>query len=30
MLGVLEDRGLRRTFQGRRRIWQVTGLERVS
>ena len=30
MLAVLENRGLRRTFQGRRRIWQVAGLERVS
>jgi magnesium-protoporphyrin O-methyltransferase len=30
MLAVLEDRGLRRTFQRRRRIWQVAGLERVS
>jgi hypothetical protein len=30
MLGVLEDRGLRRTFQHRSRIWQVAGLERVS
>lgn len=30
MLGVLEDRGLRRTYQGRSRIWQVAGLERVS
>lgn len=30
MLGVLEDRGLRRTFQHRNRIWQVAGLERVS
>jgi magnesium-protoporphyrin O-methyltransferase len=30
MLRVLEDRGLRRTFQHRSRIWQVAGLERVS
>jgi 2-polyprenyl-3-methyl-5-hydroxy-6-metoxy-1,4-benzoquinol methylase len=30
MLGVLEDRGLRRTYQHRSRIWQVAGLERVS
>jgi 2-polyprenyl-3-methyl-5-hydroxy-6-metoxy-1,4-benzoquinol methylase len=30
MLGVLEDHGLRRTYQGRSRIWQVAGLERVS
>jgi 2-polyprenyl-3-methyl-5-hydroxy-6-metoxy-1,4-benzoquinol methylase len=30
MLGVLEDRGLRRTYKGRSRIWQVAGLERVS
>jgi 2-polyprenyl-3-methyl-5-hydroxy-6-metoxy-1,4-benzoquinol methylase len=30
MLGVLEDRGLRRTYQNRSRIWQVAGLERVS
>jgi hypothetical protein len=30
MLAVLEDRGLRRTFQRRSRIWQVAGLERVS
>ncbi len=30
MLEVLEDRGLRRTFQRRSRIWQVAGLERVS
>ena len=30
MLGVLEDHGLRRTFQHRGRIWQVAGLERVS
>jgi 2-polyprenyl-3-methyl-5-hydroxy-6-metoxy-1,4-benzoquinol methylase len=28
MLAVLEDRGLRRTYQGRSRIWQVAGLER--
>jgi hypothetical protein len=30
MLEVLEDRGLRRTYQGRSRIWQVAGLEGVS
>jgi 2-polyprenyl-3-methyl-5-hydroxy-6-metoxy-1,4-benzoquinol methylase len=30
MLAVLEDRGLRRTYKGRSRIWQVAGLERVS
>ena len=30
MLGVLEDHGLRRTYQHRSRIWQVAGLERVS
>ena len=30
MLGVLEDRGLRRTYQGHSRIWQVAGLERAS
>jgi magnesium-protoporphyrin O-methyltransferase len=30
MLAVLEDRGLRRTYQGQSRIWQVAGLERVS
>ena len=30
MLAVLEDRGLRRTYQHRGRIWQVAGLERVS
>ena len=30
MLEVLEDHGLRRTFQGRSRIWQVAGLERAS
>jgi 2-polyprenyl-3-methyl-5-hydroxy-6-metoxy-1,4-benzoquinol methylase len=29
MLAVLEDHGLRRTFQRRSRIWQVAGLERV-
>jgi 2-polyprenyl-3-methyl-5-hydroxy-6-metoxy-1,4-benzoquinol methylase len=29
MLGVLEDRGLRRTFQRRSRIWQVAGLQRI-
>jgi 2-polyprenyl-3-methyl-5-hydroxy-6-metoxy-1,4-benzoquinol methylase len=30
MLGVLEDHGLRRTYQRRSRIWQVAGLERSS
>jgi SAM-dependent methyltransferase len=30
MLTVLEDHGLRPTYQRRRRIWQVAGLERVS
>lgn len=30
MLAVLEDHGLRRTYQHRSRIWQVAGLERVS
>jgi magnesium-protoporphyrin O-methyltransferase len=30
MLAVLEDHGLRRTYQCRSRIWQVAGLERVS
>jgi hypothetical protein len=30
MLAVLEDHGLRRIYQGRSRIWQVAGLERVS
>jgi hypothetical protein len=30
MLEVLEEHGLRRTFQHRGRIWQVAGLERVS
>jgi magnesium-protoporphyrin O-methyltransferase len=30
MLAVLEDHGLRRTYKGRSRIWQVAGLERVS
>jgi hypothetical protein len=30
MLAVLEDHGLRQTFQRRSRIWQVAGLERVS
>jgi hypothetical protein len=30
MLTVLEDHGLRRTYQGRSRIWQVAGLERTS
>jgi hypothetical protein len=30
MLDVLEDHGLRRTFQRRGRIWQVAGLERAS
>jgi 2-polyprenyl-3-methyl-5-hydroxy-6-metoxy-1,4-benzoquinol methylase len=29
MLAVLEDHGLRRTYQRRSRIWQVAGLERV-
>jgi hypothetical protein len=29
MLEVLEDHGLRRTFQGRSRIWQIAGLERA-
>jgi SAM-dependent methyltransferase len=29
MLAVLEDRGLRPTYQRRSRIWQVAGLERV-
>jgi 2-polyprenyl-3-methyl-5-hydroxy-6-metoxy-1,4-benzoquinol methylase len=29
MLGVLEDRGLRRTLQRRSRIWQVAGLQRI-
>jgi magnesium-protoporphyrin O-methyltransferase len=29
MLGALEDRGLRQTFERRSRIWQVAGLERV-
>jgi 2-polyprenyl-3-methyl-5-hydroxy-6-metoxy-1,4-benzoquinol methylase len=30
MFGVLEDHGLRRTYERRSRIWQVAGLERVS
>ena len=30
MLGVLEDHGLRRTYQRHSLIWQVAGLERVS
>jgi 2-polyprenyl-3-methyl-5-hydroxy-6-metoxy-1,4-benzoquinol methylase len=30
MLAVLEDHGLRRTFQRRSPIWQVAGLERAS
>jgi SAM-dependent methyltransferase len=30
MLGVLEEHGLRRTYQGRSRIWLVAGLERAS
>jgi 2-polyprenyl-3-methyl-5-hydroxy-6-metoxy-1,4-benzoquinol methylase len=30
MLGVLEEHGLRRIYQGRSRIWQVAGLERAS
>jgi magnesium-protoporphyrin O-methyltransferase len=30
MLAVLEDRGLRRTFQRHSLIWQVAGLERIS
>ena len=30
MLAVLEDLGLRRTFQRHSLIWQVAGLERVS
>ncbi|HWD43852.1 MAG TPA: methyltransferase domain-containing protein [Actinomycetota bacterium] len=30
MLAVLEDRGLRRTYRHRSRIWQVAGLERLS
>jgi hypothetical protein len=29
MVAVLEDHGLRRTFQRRSRIWQVAGLERT-
>jgi hypothetical protein len=29
MLAVLENHGLRRTYQHRSRIWQVAGLERV-
>jgi hypothetical protein len=30
MLAVLEDHGLRRTYERRGRIWQVAGLERAS
>jgi 2-polyprenyl-3-methyl-5-hydroxy-6-metoxy-1,4-benzoquinol methylase len=30
MLAVLEDRGLRRTYQHRSGIWQVAGLQRAS
>jgi 2-polyprenyl-3-methyl-5-hydroxy-6-metoxy-1,4-benzoquinol methylase len=30
MLAVLEDHGLRRTYERRSHIWQVAGLERVS
>jgi 2-polyprenyl-3-methyl-5-hydroxy-6-metoxy-1,4-benzoquinol methylase len=30
MLAVLEDHGLRRTYERRSRIWQVAGLERIS
>ena len=30
MLAVLEDHGLRRTYQHRSRIWQVAGLQRAS
>jgi magnesium-protoporphyrin O-methyltransferase len=30
MLAVLEDRGLRRTYRHRSRIWLVAGLERLS
>jgi hypothetical protein len=30
MLGVLEDHGLRRTYERCSRIWQVAGLERAS
>jgi 2-polyprenyl-3-methyl-5-hydroxy-6-metoxy-1,4-benzoquinol methylase len=30
MLAVLEDHGLRRTYERRSRIWQVAGLERAS
>jgi 2-polyprenyl-3-methyl-5-hydroxy-6-metoxy-1,4-benzoquinol methylase len=30
MLAVLEDHGLRRTYERRSRIWQVAGLERVA
>jgi magnesium-protoporphyrin O-methyltransferase len=29
MLAVLEEHGLRRTYQRRSRIWQVAGLERI-
>jgi hypothetical protein len=30
MLAVLEDHGLRRTYERRSRIWQIAGLERVA
>ena len=30
MLAVLEDHGLRRTYHGRSRIWQLAGLQRAS
>jgi hypothetical protein len=30
MLAVLEDHGLRLTYQRRSRIWQIAGLERTS
>jgi hypothetical protein len=30
MLSVLEDHGLRRTFQRRSLVWQVAGLQRAS
>jgi hypothetical protein len=30
MLGVLEEQGLRRTFERRSGIWQVAGLDRAS
>jgi hypothetical protein len=29
MLAMLEDHGLRRTYQGRSSIWQIAGLERI-